>query len=84
MTQKGYGMARPMQQSPEEKERLMARKTPSVSHEGSLIRKLTLTMPINAKKAAAIKRCIEKGELRITVNKIDLKAGRLGEGWLYD
>ncbi len=63
-----------------------ARKTakkPSVKLEG--ISKLTLTMPIDETKARAIQRCIDKGTLKITVSKVDLGAGLLGEeAWLYD
>jgi hypothetical protein len=48
------------------------------------IPKLQLDMPLDARKIKAIQRCIEKGTLRITVNKVDLATGRLGDGWLYD
>lgn len=48
------------------------------------IPKLTINMPLDAKKVRAIQKCIEKGELKITVNKVDLVTGRLGDGWLYD
>ena len=46
--------------------------------------KVTLNMPLDAKKAAAIQRCLKKGALRVTLNKVDLATGRLGDGWLYD
>lgn len=48
------------------------------------IPKLTLSMPLDAKKVAAIQKCIGKGTLTITVNKVDLATGKLGAGWLYD
>ena len=46
--------------------------------------KLTLDMPLDATKVKAIQRCIAKGALRITLKKVDLSTGRLGDGWLYD
>jgi hypothetical protein len=54
----------------------------NVALEGSP--KLTLNLPIDARKAAAIQRCLEKGKLTITINKIDLATGRLADGYLYD
>lgn len=59
------------------------KRVPSVQVEGT-IPKLHLRMPLDAKKIKAIQRCIEKGELTITVTKVDLAAGRIGEAWLYD
>jgi anti-sigma28 factor (negative regulator of flagellin synthesis) len=59
------------------------KKAPSIAVEGG-IPKLTLNMPLDAKKVKAIQRCIAKGELKITVSKVDLKAGKFGEAWLYD
>jgi hypothetical protein len=55
----------------------------SVKVQGTLP-KLTLSMPLDAKKINAIKRCIERGTLKLTVNKVDLSSGRLGEGYEYD
>jgi len=55
----------------------------SIEFQGTIPR-LSLTMPIDAKKAKAIQSCIEKGQLKITVNKVDLKTGRIGDAWLYD
>jgi hypothetical protein len=46
--------------------------------------KLTMDMPLDATKVKAIQRCIAKGSLKITLNKVDLSTGRLGDGWLYD
>lgn len=48
------------------------------------IPKVQLSMPLDAKKIAAIQRCIEKGTLKVTLNKVDLGGGRLGGPWLYD
>jgi hypothetical protein len=48
------------------------------------IPKLTLSMPLDAAKAKAIQRCIAKGTLKITISKVDLGAGRVGDAWLYD
>lgn len=46
--------------------------------------KLNLIFPLTAAKIAAIHRCIAKGSLKVTVNKVDLGRGRIGESWLYD
>ena len=46
--------------------------------------KLTLNMPLDAKKIKAIQKCIEKGSLTITVSKVDFAAGRLGQSYIYD
>ena len=59
------------------------KKSPRIELKGG-IPKLTLQMPLDAKKIKAIQRCIEKGSLTISVSKVDLASGRLGEGWLYD
>jgi anti-sigma28 factor (negative regulator of flagellin synthesis) len=48
------------------------------------IPKLELSMPLDARKVAAIKRCLDKGKLTITVSRVDLVAGRAGDGYLYD
>jgi hypothetical protein len=46
--------------------------------------KLTMNMPLDATKVKAIQRCIDKGTLKVTINKVDLASGKLGDGWLYD
>lgn len=48
------------------------------------IPKLQLNMPLDAKKIAAIQRCIEKGTLTVSLSKVDLTGGKLGGPWLYD
>ena len=45
---------------------------------------LKLSFPLDATKTAAIKRCIAKGTLSVSVSKVDLGAGRIGEPWIYD
>lgn len=59
------------------------KKKPSIAISGA-VPKISITMPLDAAKAKAVQRCIEKGELKITVNKVDLAAGKIGEAWLYD
>jgi hypothetical protein len=53
------------------------RNTPEIEH-------LTVTMPLESAKAEAIKRCVDKGQLRLTLTKVNLAAGRVGEAWEYD
>lgn len=50
----------------------------------TVIPKITLDMPLDEKRIKAIQKCLEKGRLRVVVNKVDLATGRLGDGWLYD
>jgi hypothetical protein len=59
------------------------RKAPSVKLEGT-IPKLHLEMPLDEQKVQDIRKCLEKGHLSITVSKVDLANGRIGEAWLYD
>jgi anti-sigma28 factor (negative regulator of flagellin synthesis) len=58
-----------------------AKKSPTASLAGETLR---LKFPLDAAKAAAIRRCLAKGTLSVTVNKVDLGAGRIGDAWLYD
>jgi hypothetical protein len=60
-----------------------AAKKASIAVRGE-IPKVTLEMPLDDKKVAAIKRCIAKGRLKITLSRVDLAGGRLGDAWLYD
>jgi anti-sigma28 factor (negative regulator of flagellin synthesis) len=41
-------------------------------------------MPLDDKKIKAIQKCIEKGTLEVTINRVDLAAGEVGDPWLYD
>ncbi len=66
-------------------------KKPSISaenahlaQEGAVHPKLTVTMPLDEEKVAAIKKCIANGELKLTLSHVNLRAGQLGEAWLYD
>jgi len=43
-----------------------------------------LSFTLDAEKAAAIRRCLAKGTLRVTVSKADLLKGRIRDPWLYD
>jgi hypothetical protein len=70
----------------------MAEKKPSVSvhnpeaHQSTPeIERLTLSFPAADKtKMEAIKHCVEHGELKITLSKVHLASGRVGEAWEYD
>lgn len=46
--------------------------------------KMNLQFPLDAAKVAAIKRCLAKGTLKVTVNKTDLLRGRLRDPYIYD
>ena len=41
-----------------------------------------VTFALDASQAAAIRRCLAKGTLRVTVNKADLLSGRVKDPWL--
>jgi anti-sigma28 factor (negative regulator of flagellin synthesis) len=43
-----------------------------------------LNFPIDAEKAEAIKRCLAKGSLTVTMSKADLGRARLGDPYKYD
>lgn len=43
-----------------------------------------VSFSLDATKAAAIRRCLAKGTLRVTVSKADLLRGRVKDPWLYD
>jgi len=62
---------------------MSSKKSPHIAVTGN-IPKVSITMPLDAAKTKAIQRCIQKGELKITINKVDLAAGKIGEAWLYD
>lgn len=59
------------------------RKAPTIQLEGT-VPKLHLDMPLDERKIKAIQKCLEKGHLTITVSKVDLASGRIGDAWLYD
>jgi len=58
-------------------------KAPSIAMDGT-IAKLRLDFPLDEKKIAEIKRCIAKGTLAITMSRVDLVKGRLGDPYKYD
>jgi len=48
------------------------------------IPKITLSMPLDDRKIKAIQKCIAKGTLEVTVSRVDLASGAVGDPWLYD
>jgi anti-sigma28 factor (negative regulator of flagellin synthesis) len=48
------------------------------------IPEIHLSMPLDDKKIKAIQKCIEKGTLEVTINRVDLASGEVGDPWLYD
>lgn len=44
----------------------------------------TLRFPIDAAQVEAIKRCLAKGTLTVTVSKADLSRARVGDPYKYD
>jgi anti-sigma28 factor (negative regulator of flagellin synthesis) len=46
--------------------------------------RVSLSFPVDAKKVEAIRRCLAKGTLKVTVTKADLLRGRLRDPYLYD
>lgn len=45
---------------------------------------IDLDMQFDESRLKEILACLAKGRLKITVSKVDLAAGRLGNGYLYD
>lgn len=61
-----------------------AKKASSKKSATKQVAKQQLTFTLDADKAAAIRRCLAKGTLKVTVNKADLLRGRIRDPWLYD
>jgi hypothetical protein len=59
------------------------KKAPAIAIEGA-IPKLTLNLPLDKAKIAQIQRCIAKGQLSISVSRVDLSRGRLDDPYKYD
>ena len=58
-------------------------KAAAIAIEGA-IPKLTLNLPLDNTKIAQIQRCIAKGQLSISVSRVDLSRGRLDDPYKYD
>jgi anti-sigma28 factor (negative regulator of flagellin synthesis) len=59
----------------------MAKKVASLT----IDQKMDLHFELDAEKVAAIKKCLEKGKLTISINKVDLTSlGRSGNPYIYD
>jgi anti-sigma28 factor (negative regulator of flagellin synthesis) len=65
------------------KKKTPSKGSPTIAIEGA-IPKLKLDFPLDDKKVEEIKRCIAKGKLAITISRVDLVAGRLGDPYKYD
>jgi anti-sigma28 factor (negative regulator of flagellin synthesis) len=46
--------------------------------------KVKLNLPIDAERIEAIKRCLAKGTLTVTLSKADIGRARLGDPYQYD
>lgn len=46
--------------------------------------KVSLKLPVDAEKVEAIKRCLAKGTLTVTLSKADIGRARLGDPYKYD
>lgn len=46
--------------------------------------RVKLNFPIDAERVEAIKRCLDKGTLTVTVSKADLSRARVGDPYKYD
>ena len=46
--------------------------------------RVKLNFPIDAERIEAIKRCLDKGTLTVTVSKADLSRARVGDPYKYD
>ncbi len=47
-------------------------------------RRVSLSFPVDAEQVEAIKRCLAKGTLTVTVSKADLSRARVGDPYKYD
>lgn len=50
----------------------------------SVTASVDLDLQFDENRLKEILACLAKGRLKITVSKVDLAAGRLGNGYLYD
>jgi len=48
------------------------------------VAKAKIEFALSPERIAAIKKCLAKGTLRVTVSKTDLLKGRVKDPWLYD
>lgn len=46
--------------------------------------KVKLDFALDPARVEAIKKCLAKGKLTLTVSKVNLTAGRIRDPWLYD
>ena len=61
-----------------------AKKTTKKAAAAAVTGRVKLNFPIDAERVEAIKRCLAKGTLRVTVSKADLLRARLRDPYLYD
>jgi len=60
-----------------------AKRKQEIAIEGA-VPKLKLNLPLDDAQIQQIKRCIAKGELSISLSRVDLVKGRLGDPYKYD
>ena len=46
--------------------------------------KVNIAFPVDAERTEAIKRCLAKGSVRVTMSKADIGRARLGDPYLWD
>jgi hypothetical protein len=46
--------------------------------------KVKLDFALDPARVEAIKKCLAKGKLTVTVSKVNLSAGKIRDPWLYD
>ena len=68
---------------PTSKKKATKKKAPSKAKTASAASH-KVSFALDATQAAAIRRCLAKGTLRVTVNRADLLKGRVKDAWLYD
>jgi hypothetical protein len=71
---------------PASKKKAASKKTtrkPAIAIEGAIPR-LSLNLPLDEATVAQIQRCIAKGQLSISVSRVDLTRGRLDDPYKYD
>lgn len=56
----------------------------SATKKAAVAGRATLKFPVSADQAEAIKRCLAKGSLTVTVSKADLSRARVGDPYKYD
>lgn len=61
-----------------------AKKTTKKASTAAAAGKVKLDFALDPARVEAIKKCLAKGKLTVTVSRVNLGAGKIRDPWLYD